>query len=308
MSHRQHERSGWLARMPWPIFVLLLVGTAMATSFCFLVIAIGIGDLSGIQEGPGQDALFGLLSLSGFLVGAWLLIAARRRNANTSRIGPERTEPALSSLTPLPPDRAAPAIRDEQSTKDQPQPDRVSADRASTTASRRLSWRAIAFTACAGGFVSTMQSFPLFAACLFAVLIPLLWTTTVWPGLTRQQALIGKVVITATTSSLLLWNLSDGVPLTIHTLPTCDSRSAISTLKRAVKESPRGRTLGVELVDMNDVRELSWDEKAEVRMCQAEGFYNSGREYIRYRIIWIDKSKGSWWIEVIPLLTPRWRF
>jgi hypothetical protein len=270
-----------------------------------LIIGIVIGELFAVQKGPPQDLLFGLLSFAGLLLGGWLLIAARR---SSTRIHQHRLEPTFASAPSGAEEQStpAPAVVVQESAKDPPAPPLVHGRHAAWH--QFLSWRFITFTGSAGAFGGTVKTFPLVAACALVIFIVLLWTTPVWPRLSRNQSRAGKAVVTGVALFVLLWNTTDDVEVTVGNLPTCDSRTAVTALKRGIKESPRGRTLGLELLDMNQIREQSWDARTEVRLCEAEGFYNSGREYLRYRIVWIDKSKGTWWIEVVPLITPRWRF
>jgi hypothetical protein len=305
MGQTEVDTGGWLARRSLPVFFLLLIATSMALSFCFLIIGIVIGELLAVQKGPSQDVLFGLLSFAGLLLGGWLLIAARR---SSSRIRQHRLEPMFASAPSGTEEQStpAPAVVVQESAKDSSAPPSVQGRRAA--GHQFLSWRFITLTGSAGAFGGTVQTFPLLAACALFVFIVLLWTTPVWPRLSRNQSRAGKAVVTGVALFVFLWNTTDDVEGTVGNLPTCDSRTAVTALKRGIKESPRGRTLGLELLDMNQIREQSWDARTEVRLCEAEGFYNSGREYLRYRIVWIDKSKGTWWIEVVPLITPRWRF
>jgi len=127
----------------------------------------------------------------------------------------------------------------------------------------------------------------------------------------RDKALFCIILII-----VLGWNLMrqgggmTGMSLSSE-LPTCESRTAYSSLKDAVKNSPVGRRTHLEIQDIikagptskpwiwNSQEAVVKDQKGEVQvyLCEAEVITNGGRQTVLYGISWADKTKGKWVIE-----------
>ncbi len=94
-------------------------------------------------------------------------------------------------------------------------------------------------------------------------------------------------------------------------LPACESRTAQSHLKEAVKNSPAGRRMKLEIQEVvsasliknawawNSAEAVVKDQSGELlgHLCEAEVLTNAGRRTILYSITWADKTKGRWYIE-----------
>lgn len=155
-----------------------------------------------------------------------------------------------------------------------------------------------------------------------ALLIPGLILLWMGPVYKRKK---GAVVLHRTRDKLafcimlvlvLGWNLMRqgsgmaGLSLTAD-LPTCDSRTAQSSLKDAVKNSPVGRRTHLEIQEITKATLTSkpwlWNSQdavvkdaagvVQVYLCEAETITNAGRQTVLYGISWADKAKGRWVIE-----------
>jgi hypothetical protein len=155
-----------------------------------------------------------------------------------------------------------------------------------------------------------------------AVLLPgliLLWMGPVYKrkkGAVVLHRTRDKVTFCIILVFVLGWNLMRqgggmaGMSLSSE-LPTCESRTAQSSLKDAVKNSPKGRRMQLEIQEIikagttsqpwlwNSQEAVVKDQKGEVQiyLCEAEVITNGGRQTVLYGISWADKTKGKWVIE-----------
>jgi hypothetical protein len=80
-------------------------------------------------------------------------------------------------------------------------------------------------------------------------------------------------------------------------IPACGEEAAIDGLKRAIGQSPAGKTLGVEVLDVEESRELMWSETQQLRLCGARALTNAGTRWVRYQIRWADPDRQTWYME-----------
>ncbi len=79
-------------------------------------------------------------------------------------------------------------------------------------------------------------------------------------------------------------------------LPSCDSEEIKQTLIDAAKNSPAGRTVGIEILDIKQQRQVNADDRS--RFCNAAFYTNAGAEALDYSIMWVDKAEGSYYVSM----------
>lgn len=154
-----------------------------------------------------------------------------------------------------------------------------------------------------------------------ALLLPgliLLWMGPVYKR--KKSAVVLHRVRDKVTFCIILvivlgWNLmrqgAGGDFSLSSSLPTCESRTAQSSLKDAVKNSPKARRMQLEIQEIVKAGPTSqpwlWNSQdasvkdatgvVQVYLCEAEVITNGGRQTVLYGVAWADKAKGRWVIE-----------
>ncbi len=175
-------------------------------------------------------------------------------------------------------------------------------------------------------FVGTINALGVAVAFLnvlasLALLLPglvLLWMGPVYKrkkGTVVLHRARDKVVFCIVLVVVLGWSLmrqgADGEFGQTASLPTCESRTAQNHLKEAVKNSPAGRRLKLEIQEILSaaLTQNAWKWNAGEAVvknqngellgyfCEAEAITNAGKRTILYSISWTDKVKGRWYIE-----------
>ena len=139
---------------------------------------------------------------------------------------------------------------------------------------------------------------------LFAIpALILIWSGPIylrWRGKIKVYSLREKIIFTVLAVGLSLFGViqqgkdTGGVA---GQLPECTSRMAADALQNAVKNSPAGRTRGLELISLRTAHELSVTPSGDERECIGSALTNAGERGIAFSIKWIDAKHQRWFIE-----------
>jgi hypothetical protein len=145
----------------------------------------------------------------------------------------------------------------------------------------------------------------------------LLWAGPVYKrkkGAVILHPVRDKVIFTILLILVLGWQVArqgGGFDMAAAKLPTCESKTAQTQLKEAVKNSPSGRRQKLEIQEIITAKPTTkpwlWNTENAIEqnpageairyLCEAEVISNAGKMPVLYNIQWIDKAKGSWYIE-----------
>jgi hypothetical protein len=147
---------------------------------------------------------------------------------------------------------------------------------------------------------------PVLALVPFIVLMALYWTGPVTQGFKARKVVSkkSKAFLTVLALGFIIFQIARNDTRTDRlireaSIPGCDSEQAEQLFKNVVKNSPAGRTQGLELLGLKDVGQVSWNNADEVRRCQGMVFTNAGREPALWEMRWWDRSKAMISLEVI---------
>lgn len=79
-------------------------------------------------------------------------------------------------------------------------------------------------------------------------------------------------------------------------VPTCDSRSGISTARQAFEGSPISKVVAIKLFDIEEIKEVSFDEEKNIRICNGTAMTNAGRVRVKYTFS--GRENGEYWVEI----------
>lgn len=74
-------------------------------------------------------------------------------------------------------------------------------------------------------------------------------------------------------------------------IPQCGENAVVQAVKGAVLNSPAGRTQGVELYDVDDIRDTSGIHLMGARECSANGAFNFGERRFSFSVKWFGTAK-----------------
>jgi hypothetical protein len=115
-------------------------------------------------------------------------------------------------------------------------------------------------------------------------------------SLVRKRDKLGLTIVGLI--SFVFWCNRLAGPAGPVTLPTCDSQTAVTTLKQAVAGAPAGRVHGLTFLDLREVREVQWSEQNQIRECVATAILNDAtKPPIQFKVTWDDRTRGLWSIE-----------
>jgi hypothetical protein len=83
-----------------------------------------------------------------------------------------------------------------------------------------------------------------------------------------------------------------------NSIPKCDSITAKKMAKEALQNGPLAKMVNTRVYEIQDARQIAYDNKADKRTCQATALLNSGRHDVSYTIEWMNKDKNKYWLEV----------
>lgn len=134
------------------------------------------------------------------------------------------------------------------------------------------------------------------AVAFFFLLIAILWYDV--PGarpLTRRS----RWIQTGAASLLVLLSIL-GLGR-IDELPECDSSAVTASFRQMVEQSPASKLANIKLYALKDVKQCAWKEDGEKRVteraCLGTAYTNGGTEQTAWRMKWLDRKTGEWWIE-----------
>ena len=79
-------------------------------------------------------------------------------------------------------------------------------------------------------------------------------------------------------------------------LPACDSATAEKMVKGAVKNNPMSAIVKLEILAFQSHEEVRADKS--VRQCASDVLTNAGATRIAYDFKWVDKAKGTYYVQV----------
>lgn len=80
-------------------------------------------------------------------------------------------------------------------------------------------------------------------------------------------------------------------------IPKCDSSITADTLKSMVTSAPTSKLINIKVFAIREAREVAWSEQGQIRRCTARVFTNAGTDDLSFRIYWIDRAKGEFYVE-----------
>ena len=101
------------------------------------------------------------------------------------------------------------------------------------------------------------------------------------PWIVRIPLALAGLVI----AYLSLSDLSDA-----NSVPPCDSAGARAALKNAFERNATANAITLQLLDLQNTREVSFNEAGKERRCTATALLNAGRRDISYRL-WRTQNK-----------------
>lgn len=84
--------------------------------------------------------------------------------------------------------------------------------------------------------------------------------------------------------------------VSLSSVPACDSRSGISATIQAFEGGPMSKVMAIKLFDIEDTKEISFDEGKNVRVCQGMAMTNAGQTRVKYTFS--GREGGEYWVEV----------
>jgi hypothetical protein len=79
-------------------------------------------------------------------------------------------------------------------------------------------------------------------------------------------------------------------------LPKCDSAQAEQMVQDAIREGPLSKILNVQILALKEQKVVSSSDDKLV--CHAKGLTNAGSTAFIYTFSWINKDKGTFFVEV----------
>lgn len=148
----------------------------------------------------------------------------------------------------------------------------------------------------------------LVATLAMLLFIPLglliIWTGPVYTrrkGQVVPQRRRDKVILSVLGIVILVFNgakfASGDREARVTEIPACSDPAVARTLKSAVKNSPVGKTRGVEVLQVESLAEVDWYPDRQVRNCAGSVVTNGGRMGAIVTLTWRDRTKGTWLLE-----------
>ncbi len=82
-------------------------------------------------------------------------------------------------------------------------------------------------------------------------------------------------------------------------LPECDSRAGKSEVAKVLENSPASKILNIEVYDIENIKETSYDDANGKRKCEGVAMTNGGKTFLLYSFE--DRGSGEYWVEVFPV-------
>ena len=117
-----------------------------------------------------------------------------------------------------------------------------------------------------------------------------------WLWLENSSTILENIIIgREERRALVLRELSEKLRLTetLSTIPACDNNTVLQMLKQAVSNSPFGRTQGLQLLDVDDIKDASSIRRTDARKCNADGLFNGGEVRFDYYVKWFGASQQN---------------
>lgn len=81
-------------------------------------------------------------------------------------------------------------------------------------------------------------------------------------------------------------------------VPACGSSTAKALAKQAMEGAPIAKVLNINVFDIQDARELSYEDQTKKRACTATALLNSGRHEFGYTLEWTNLAERKVWLEI----------
>ena len=94
---------------------------------------------------------------------------------------------------------------------------------------------------------------------------------------------------------------ADDTSFTVGVMPACASTPVRRLLKQAIDEAPGAKQASAVLQRIGAIEETGYvpvgAKGTEVRLCQADIFFNLGRHDVPFTLTWTSSDKDELWIE-----------